>query len=161
VAGPSVRVVLASTCKACDPETVYGASKLIAERMVLNAGGTVARFFNVVQSCGNVFELWRALPEGEPLPVTPCERYFITIGEAVALLLWAAVLPRGRYAVKPVKSRSMVSVAASSFPGRTIAMVPPRRGDRRREPLLGGSEWLEDVEPWLYRISSPHEEIAA
>src|ERR1051326_1453551 len=29
------RVVTASTCKACDPETVYGASKLIAERMTL------------------------------------------------------------------------------------------------------------------------------
>ena len=39
----SGKVVLASTCKAADPETAYGASKLLAERMVLNAGGVVAR----------------------------------------------------------------------------------------------------------------------
>ena len=44
------RVVLASTCKCCNPETVYGATKLIAERLTLNAGHNVARFYNVVQS---------------------------------------------------------------------------------------------------------------
>ena len=37
-------------------EIVYGATKLIAERMVLNSGGSIARYFNVVQSQGNVFE---------------------------------------------------------------------------------------------------------
>src|SRR5262245_26358592 len=34
------KVITASTCKACDPETVYGSSKLIAERMTLAAGGS-------------------------------------------------------------------------------------------------------------------------
>ena len=55
------RVVTASTCKACDPETVYGATKLIAERVTIAAGGSVARFYNVVESSGNVFELWRGI----------------------------------------------------------------------------------------------------
>ena len=41
---PSTKFVLASTCKAANPEVVYGASKLIAERMVLNEKGSVARF---------------------------------------------------------------------------------------------------------------------
>jgi hypothetical protein len=44
------RVVIASTCKAADPMTVYGASKLIAERIVLNSGGRVARLVNVLGS---------------------------------------------------------------------------------------------------------------
>ena len=50
------RVVTASTCKACDPETAYGASKLLAERLTLAAGGNVARFYNVVETAGNVFD---------------------------------------------------------------------------------------------------------
>src|SRR5205814_9382005 len=42
------KVITASTCKSCDPETAYGASKLIAERLTLQGGGNVARFYNVV-----------------------------------------------------------------------------------------------------------------
>jgi FlaA1/EpsC-like NDP-sugar epimerase len=106
------KVVMASTCKACDPETAYGATKLIAERMVLNAGGSVARFYNVPESAGNVFETWRALPFPEPLPVTPCSRYFMPLERAVELLLFSAEQRSGRYTVDPGPSRSMAEVAA-------------------------------------------------
>ena len=48
------KVVLLSTCKANNAEVVYGASKLIAERMILNSGGSVVRCFNVVESSKDV-----------------------------------------------------------------------------------------------------------
>jgi FlaA1/EpsC-like NDP-sugar epimerase len=51
------KIVLASTCKSCDPETVYGASKLIAERLILNSGNSVVRFYNVIETAGNVFQI--------------------------------------------------------------------------------------------------------
>src|SRR4051812_30487877 len=57
------KVVLASTCKAAAPITCYGASKLIAERIVLNAGGTVVRLVNVLGSSGSVTQIWDALPK--------------------------------------------------------------------------------------------------
>ena len=41
------KIIFASTCKAADPITSYGASKLICERIILNSGGTVVRFVNV------------------------------------------------------------------------------------------------------------------
>jgi FlaA1/EpsC-like NDP-sugar epimerase len=72
------KVILASTCKAGDPETAYGASKLIAERIVLNAGGVVVRFFNVRETAGNVFRLWEQIPFPQPIPYTDCWRYFIS-----------------------------------------------------------------------------------
>lgn len=155
---PSARVVLASTCKAADPETAYGASKLIAERMVLNVGGSVARFYNVVESYGNVFETWEALPEDAPLPVTPCSRFFMSISEAVALLLHAAVLPTGRYAVDPGKARPLSMVATDLYPRRAREDISARRGDRLREPLHAASETIEVVgaRP-LMRIRSPHD----
>src|SRR5918999_928114 len=119
------RVVTASTCKSCEPETAYGASKLVAERVTLNAGGSVSRFYNVVESSGNVFELWAQLGRDDPIPVTPCRRYFISLEEAVSLVLWTAILPPARYGFDPGTARELHDVAADLYPGRPTKSVPP------------------------------------
>jgi FlaA1/EpsC-like NDP-sugar epimerase len=151
-------VVTASTCKACEPETAYGASKLVAERVTLNAGGSVARFYNVVESSGNVFEIWDQLPPGEPLLVTPCRRYFISLDEAVSLVIWTAILPPGRYGFDPGPPREMHDVATDLYPGRPIQSVPPRRGDRIAEPLAARHEQVEPgARPGLLRIVGAHD----
>ena len=152
------RVVTASTCKACEPETAYGASKLVAERVTLNAGGSVARFYNVVESSGNVFELWEQLVPAEPVPVTPCRRYFISLAEAVSLVLWTAILPPARYGFDPGKPREMLDVAGDLYPERALRSVPPRRGDRIAEPLAARHEQVEqDARASLLRIVGAHD----
>jgi FlaA1/EpsC-like NDP-sugar epimerase len=151
------RVITASTCKACDPETVYGATKLISERLTIAAGGSVARFYNVIESSGNVFELWRAVPEDEPIPVTPCSRFFVTLADATALLLWAAVLPSGRYTVAPGEPRRIADIAAELYPGRAQREIPPRRGDRVVEPRCALSETIEPVFGRIERIVNRHD----
>lgn len=149
------RVVLASTCKAADPETAYGASKLIAERMVLNVGGVVARFYNVRQTSGNVFEIWKNT-DG-PIDVTPCWRYFIDLDQAVDLIRKCAVLPTGRYTVDPGESVFMPDLADELYPDRERRLVPPRRGDRVREPLHAACERLDKQVSGMIRITSPHD----
>jgi FlaA1/EpsC-like NDP-sugar epimerase len=151
-------VVTASTCKACEPETAYGASKLVAERVTLNAGGSVARFYNVVESSGNVFEIWDQLPQDAPILVTPCRRYFISLAEAVSLVIWTAVLPPGRYGFDPGEQREMHDVAEALYPDRVRQSVPPRRGDRLAEPLAARHEHVEGgaVEGML-RIVGAHD----
>jgi FlaA1/EpsC-like NDP-sugar epimerase len=151
------RVVTASTCKSCDPETAYGASKLLAERLTLAAGENVARFYNVVETSGNVFEIWGQIPEEEPLPVAPCRRYFVSLAEAAALTLWAAVLPPGRYTIDPGEPRWMEEVARELYPGRRIDLIPPRRGDRVAEPRHAESERIEPVCGVIERVWSPHD----
>ncbi|HEV3479803.1 MAG TPA: polysaccharide biosynthesis protein [Gaiellaceae bacterium] len=152
------RVVTASTCKACEPETAYGASKLVAERVTLNAGGSVSRFYNVVESSGNVFEIWSQLGPDEPIPVTPCRRYFISLAEAVSLVLWTAMLPPARYGFDPGTSRELHDVAAALYPHRAIQSIPPRRGDRLVEPLAARHEHVEqDAQPSLLRIVGAHD----
>lgn len=154
------KVVLASSCKACNPETAYGATKLIAERMVLNAGGTVARFYNVIETCGNVFETWRELPDTDPVPVTPCARYFISIEQAIDLLLWAAVLPTGRYCVDPGAPVRMETMAARLYPGRPQRKIPPRRGDRVREPRYAVGEVAVPLDfAGVESVWSPHDPV--
>lgn len=151
------RAVVASTCKACDPETAYGASKLIAERLARNAGETVVRYFNVPETRGNVFELW-ANTSG-PLPVTDCWRYFISLGEAVALTLNVLTRPPGRYTIDPGPARWMPSVADDLYPGRDQHLIPPRRGDRVAEPLCASNETLEYVTLDLMRIVGAHDPV--
>jgi FlaA1/EpsC-like NDP-sugar epimerase len=150
------KVVLASTCKACDPETAYGASKLIAERMVLNAGGTVVRFFNIPEAEGNVFRLWESLPFDEPLPVTDCRRYFVPMDEAVDLLVLALELVPGRYAPQPGASWHMEQKARELYPNRQHISIPRRRGDRREEPLAAVCETASYATKFI-RITSPHD----
>lgn len=150
------RVVVASTCKACDPETVYGASKLICERMALQAGQSVARFYNVVETQGNVFELWadQVASLGHIL-LMDARRYFISLDEAVALLIQTAVMPAGRYTTTPGMSHWMSEVAARCFPGVPVVNVDRRRGDRKEEPLLAASE------KWLVYPLTPIREIVS
>lgn len=153
-------VVVASTCKAIQPETVYGASKLVAERIALSFGYTVGRFFNVIDSAGNVFEIWRRRMEaGEPLLVTPCRRYFISGKEAVDYIVHLLGRPAGRrYAPYPGEPMTIDELVERFAPaGYPIEHIPPRRGDRVAEPLHGDHESYELVDGNLMVVSSPHD----
>lgn len=152
------RVVFASTCKAIEPETVYGASKLIGERIALNNGYTVGRFFNVVESAGNVFEIWRDQREREvPMQITPCRRYFISLGEAVGFIVHLLDRPSARYAPFPGPPQMIADLAERLAPGYPKDHVPPRRGDRVVEPLVGHHESYRIEEGRLMIIDNPHD----
>jgi len=91
------RVILISTDKAVEPTSIYGASKLLAEEIVLSKNGSsiglVVRFGNVLGSRGSILPLFRKqILKGGPLTLTDpgASRYFITIPEAVSLVLQAA-----------------------------------------------------------------------
>lgn len=105
------RFVLISTDKAVRPASVMGATKRAAELIVLDCAHrfphtwyTGTRFGNVLGSRGSVVPLFeRQLAAGLPLTVTHPEvtRYFMTIPEAVQLVLQASLLEasRGRIAM--------------------------------------------------------------
>jgi len=88
-------VLLLSTDKAVRPASVMGATKRIAEEIVLASGGTVVRLANVLGSSGGVTEIFREqAARGGPLTVTDpkARRYFLTMEEAVDLLLQSAYI---------------------------------------------------------------------
>ncbi|MDG5815773.1 nucleoside-diphosphate sugar epimerase/dehydratase [Chitinispirillales bacterium ANBcel5] len=92
--------VMISTDKAVHPKGIMGISKRLAERVVLerNPSGTlfnVVRFGNVLGSSGSVIPLFKKqIREGGPVTVTSPEtkRYFMSIPEAVQLVLQASTL---------------------------------------------------------------------
>ena len=135
------KVILTSTCKSCNPEIVYGATKLIAERMVLNSGGSIARYFNVIQSQGNVFEIWKDVPSSDPIKVVDeCNRYFISVDEACMLAMFAMLNGTGRYIVNTPELRNMGEIAEALYPIRKKEKSERRRGDRINEIFLATSE---------------------
>jgi len=97
------RLVLISTDKAIRPTSVMGASKALAEQVVRNLAGRgcvfcAVRFGNVLGSRGSVIPTFlRQIARGGPLTVTDPKmtRYFMSVQEAVQLVLQAGALSAG------------------------------------------------------------------
>ena len=155
------RFVLISTDKAVNPKTVMGASKAMAEWIVEAAGrkhpGTrfaSVRFGNVLNSSGSVVPIFRGqIERGGPVTVTHPEmtRYFMTIPEAVQLVIRAGDIGAGRGEVfvldmgEPVRivdlARNMIRLAGYE-PEADVAIefTKPRPGEKLHEELFGFGE---------------------
>ncbi len=155
------RFVLVSTDKAVNPRTVMGASKAMAEWIVASVGQShprthfiTVRFGNVLASSGSVVPIFRSqIERGGPVTVTHPEmsRYFMTIPEAVQLVIHAADLGGSSGEVfvlemgEPVQildlARNMITLAGYE-PDSDIAIefTGARPGEKLHEELFNADE---------------------
>jgi len=162
------RFVLVSTDKAVAPATVMGASKALAEFALEAATArfpdtlyAAVRFGNVLGSSGSVVPIFRRqIARGGPLTVTDerMTRYFMTIPEAVQLIIRAGSLGDDRRHARPAASevfvldmgepvrivdlaRAMIELSGLE-PGRDIdiELVGRRAGEKLHEELFNSYE---------------------
>ena len=138
-----------STDKAAEPSTLYGTTKQLTERLTSWAGVhneetkfASVRFGNVMDSHGNVFELWeKELKEKKPLSITHplAERYFFKSDEATNFILKCLlVINVGEVFIPKMKSYKIKSLAQKYSKKQKI--IGLRQGEKLKEILITKDE---------------------
>lgn len=166
------RFVLISTDKAVRPSSIYGATKRLAEMIVLNAAEesqrcfTVVRFGNVLGSRGSIIPIFKQqIARGGPVTITHPDmfRFFMTIPEAVYLVLQAASMENGGETFvlnmgKPIRILSLAEdlIRLSGLePHRDIEILFTgiRPGEKMTEELWEeGTPLLKTLHPDIFRL---------
>lgn len=167
------RLVMISTDKAICPTSVYGATKRIGEMLVLDAAHrsdksfSIVRFGNVLGSRGSVLlRFKRQIDVGGPVTVThpDMERYFMTIPEAVHLVLQASAMGKGGevFVLNMGEQIKILDLAQDLIrlsglePGKDIEIVFSgiRPGEKLSEALWDeGADYISTIHPDILRLN--------
>ncbi|WP_440960123.1 polysaccharide biosynthesis protein [Paenibacillus nitricinens] len=168
------RFILISSDKAVNPTSVMGATKRAAEMIINDQNSSsktvfaAVRFGNVLGSRGSVIPLFkRQIEGGGPVTVTHMDmvRYFMTIPEAVQLVIQASILAKGGEVFvldmgKPVRiydlARDLIRLSGLE-PDKDIPIVVTgiRPGEKLFEELLTEEEGLMVTNNYRIMISRP------
>jgi UDP-N-acetylglucosamine 4,6-dehydratase/5-epimerase len=153
------RVIALSTDKAVNPVNLYGATKLCAEKIIVQGNAYAAqsetrlacvRYGNVVGSRGSVVPVFRKqIAENGRLTITDerMTRFWITLRQAVDLVLFAidhAI--GGEIFIPKIPSMRVVDLAEAMAPGLPTDIIGIRPGEKLHELLLTSDESRHSID---------------
>lgn len=144
------KVVALSTDKASSPVNLYGATKLVSDKLFTAAHAyagnrdttfSVVRYGNVMGSRGSVIPYFLQMKEqGQPLRITDPDmtRFMITLDEGISLVEKAFdSAAGGEIFVKKIPSMNILKIAEAVDPGGEIEVVGVRPGEKIHEQMIG------------------------
>ncbi|ESQ79815.1 polysaccharide biosynthesis protein [Asticcacaulis sp. YBE204] len=176
------QLVLISSDKAVAPASMMGATKRLAEHLISSQMGhlnqaCVVRFGNVLGSTGSVVPLFRTqIERGGPITLTDAavERFFMTIYEAVQLVMTAAMHNATNATEKsslyilemgsPIKiydlARNMIEMYGLKVDKDIkIVLTGLRDGEKITEALLDDNEIREPLRPGIFKVVNQHMDL--
>ncbi|MFH0837530.1 MAG: UDP-N-acetylglucosamine 4,6-dehydratase family protein [Candidatus Aenigmatarchaeota archaeon] len=172
------KVIFISTDKAVNPINTMGATKLLSEKVVLNAnvGGSktkfsCVRFGNVLDSTGSVIPIFREqIRKGEAVTLTSEKmiRFFMPVSDAIKLVLKACTIMEGKeifiIKMKSLKIKDLAEVMVEELsPNKPIAIqiIGIRPGEKLYEVLITDEEanYVEDIDDMFIikaTVIAPH-----
>lgn len=150
------KVVALSTDKACSPSTLYGASKLSAEKIFTHANAyasdktfLVTRYGNVIGSRGSVVPVWREqIARGEPVTITDVgmTRFVITMDQAMDLVELALSQGNGGDVIIPklpsVRIMDLKEAVCGDHPFKVTGI---RQAEKLHEAMISPDEAAFDA----------------
>ena len=170
------KLILISSDKAVRPTNIMGGTKLLSEFILkkysekkdLSTKFVIVRFGNVIDSSGSVIPIFREqIKNGGPITITDSrmERFFMTISEAVHLVLQASVLADGgdTYILNMGKSVKIINVAKRMISSAglkikdsnnkdgdiEIKIVGMKKGEKLKEELLINGNKKNTIHPLI------------
>lgn len=164
------KVIALSTDKACAPINLYGATKLVSDKLFISgnayAGGTktrfsVVRYGNVVGSRGSVVPLFKQVAQTGVLPITDerMTRFWITLEQGVRFVLGCLERMRGGELFVPkIPSMRVMDLASVVAPLAELKVIGIRPGEKLHEEMITTSDARMTLDRGSYFIVQPEME---
>ena len=161
------RVVALSTDKAAAPINLYGATKLVSDKLFVSANNikgrrdlrfSVVRYGNVMASRGSVVPFFLSRAASGELPITDpgMTRFNISLDEGVDLVLWALEHGTGGEILVPkIPSFRITDLAQAIAPSATHPVVGIRPGEKLHEEMITASDSHSTVDLGPYYAILP------
>jgi FlaA1/EpsC-like NDP-sugar epimerase len=143
------RTITMSSDKACYPSGVYGSSKLLQEKTVLDYNGVVVRTGNIIEAHGNIIEkLKRTNPT---ITCTGMTRFYIHASDLATHIINLIYKPSGIYAIKS-KSAKLGDIVTALKPELiTNETKKFRQGEKMHEHLITRNDYpVQETANWFY-----------
>lgn len=152
------RVIALSTDKAVNPINLYGATKLVAEKLFVQAnaysgsGGTkfsCVRYGNVVGSRGSVVPLFQKQKESGKITITDekMTRFWITLSQGVDFVVGNLErMHGGEIFIPKIPSMNIMDLAKAVAPGCKVEIIGIRPGEKLHEVLISEDEVRNTIE---------------
>ena len=145
------RVLALSTDKACAPVNLYGATKLVSDKIFVSANNmfmdmptrfSVVRYGNVIGSRGSVLPYFQHLMANgiSALPITDqrMTRFWITMNQALAFISWClSTIQGGEIFIPKIQAVAIVTLAQALAPHLPHKIIGLRPGEKLHESLIG------------------------